>query len=198
MASYYIGVDVGTTSVRACTMLLQNWNVRVIDTSTREIEIWNELPDHYEQSSDDIWAAVVTCVKNVIAASKLTPSDVGGIGFDATCSLVALDTKDSPISVSLSKERARYCLRLNNAVNLYLPLLNTQKRLLVLLLWYLFFPHRNIIMWMDHRAGQQMEEINATGHYLLNYIGGKVSIEMEMPKILWLKQVRVKMARLPL
>lgn len=49
--------------------------------------------------------------------------------------------------------------------------------------------YRNVILWMDHRANQEMEEINSTGHSLLDYVGGKVSIEMQMPKILWIKRV---------
>ncbi|GAB0091174.1 FGGY [Sergentomyia squamirostris] len=47
---------------------------------------------------------------------------------------------------------------------------------------------RNIIMWMDHRAVQEAETINATKHSLLNFVGGGVSAEMECPKILWLKK----------
>lgn len=41
---------------------------------------------------------------------------------------------------------------------------------------------------MDHRAQFEAEQINATKHELLNYVGGQVSLEMEMPKLLWLRK----------
>lgn len=47
---------------------------------------------------------------------------------------------------------------------------------------------QNIIMWMDHRAQAEADLINKTGHTILQYVGGKVSLEMEMPKLLWLKK----------
>jgi ribulose kinase len=47
--------------------------------------------------------------------------------------------------------------------------------------------HHNVILWLDHRAEKEVGEINSTGHNLLKYVGGKMSIEMEVPKLLWLK-----------
>lgn len=49
-------------------------------------------------------------------------------------------------------------------------------------------PNWNILMWMDHRAVQEAEEINAGGYEVLKYVGGVISPEMETPKLLWLKR----------
>jgi ribulose kinase len=42
---------------------------------------------------------------------------------------------------------------------------------------------RNIIVWMDHRALAETEEINAGKHEVLKYVGGRLSPEMETPKL---------------
>jgi FGGY-family pentulose kinase len=47
---------------------------------------------------------------------------------------------------------------------------------------------QNIIMWMDHRAQEEADFINSLNHDVLKYVGGKVSLEMEIPKLLWLKK----------
>lgn len=46
---------------------------------------------------------------------------------------------------------------------------------------------RNVIVWMDHRAIAQTERINAGDHEVLRYVGGRLSPEMQTPKLLWLK-----------
>ncbi|PWC36067.1 FGGY-family carbohydrate kinase [Azospirillum sp. TSO35-2] len=47
---------------------------------------------------------------------------------------------------------------------------------------------RNVIVWMDHRALDQTGRINAGDHEVLRYVGGRLSPEMQTPKLLWLKE----------
>ncbi|KAF7331710.1 hypothetical protein MKEN_00050800 [Mycena kentingensis (nom. inval.)] len=47
---------------------------------------------------------------------------------------------------------------------------------------------RNIILWADHRAEDEADMINKSGSVVLDYVGGTMSLEMEVPKILWLKR----------
>lgn len=47
---------------------------------------------------------------------------------------------------------------------------------------------RNVIVWMDHRAVEQADRINAGNHEVLRFVGGTISPEMETPKVLWIKE----------
>ncbi len=48
-------------------------------------------------------------------------------------------------------------------------------------------PQRNVIVWMDHRALAETEAINAVPYDVLKYVGGRLSPEMETPKLRWIK-----------
>lgn len=150
MSKYLIGVDVGSGSARAGVF---DEHGTKLGMAVFPILQFRPKKDHVEQSSSDIWMKVCSAVHAAVVESGIDPKNISGIGFDATCSLVALNSDNQPTTVSTSG---------NN--------------------------NQNIIMWMDHRAIKEAEEINDTQDDALKYVGGEVSPEMELPKIMWLKK----------
>jgi FGGY-family pentulose kinase len=146
---YVIGIDVGTGSARAGIFDARG---KMLASASEPIEMWKPKPDYAEQSSGDIWRAICKVVRACREESGVAAEAVAGISYDATCSLVALDTMGQPLAVNDEGD--------NN---------------------------RNIIVWMDHRALAETEEINAGKHEVLKYVGGRLSPEMETPKLRWLK-----------
>lgn len=150
VSPFFVGVDVGTGSARAGVFDPAG---RLLASQKQTIRMWREAGDVVEQSSTDIWDAVSAAVRAAVAEAGVAADQIAGIGFDAACSMVVLDRKLQPLSVSSSGVSAR-----------------------------------NVIVWMDHRATEQAERINATGHRVLDYVGGRISPEMQTPKLLWLKE----------
>lgn len=150
MSQFVVGVDVGTGSARAGVFTPDG---EMLGSASTPINIWRPQPDFVEQSSEDIWRAVCTSVHEAVLKSAVSSSDICGISFDATCSLVVLDQNDEPLSVDIEGDS-----------------------------------QRNIIVWMDHRALAETDSINAGGYEVLKYVGGKLSPEMETPKLLWIKK----------
>ncbi|XP_017399502.1 FGGY carbohydrate kinase domain-containing protein isoform X1 [Cebus imitator] len=145
---YYVGVDVGTGSVRAA---LVDQSGVLLAFADHPIEKWEPQFNHHEQSSEDIWAACCVVTKKVVQGIDL--NQIRGLGFDATCSLVVLDKEFHPLPVNHEGDS-----------------------------------RRNVIMWLDHRAVSQVNRINETKHSILQYVGGVMSVEMQAPKLLWLKE----------
>lgn len=48
----------------------------------------------------------------------------------------------------------------------------------------------DVLCWMDHRGESEAEEIGLSGDRYLDFVGGSVSPEMHLPKLLWLKRRR--------
>jgi FGGY-family pentulose kinase len=147
-AALYLGVDVGTASARAGVF---DGHGALCGMGVEPTLIFRPREDFAQQSSEDIWRAVCVAVRRALSEAGAQGEQVRGIGFDATCSLVALDAQDRPVSVSPDGDA-----------------------------------RQNVILWLDHRALAEAAEINATGHDVLKYVGGAISPEMEMPKLLWL------------
>jgi D-ribulokinase len=95
-SSYFLGVDVGTGSVRAGVFDPAG---TLLGTGRHPIRMWREAGDVAEQSSEDIWHAVCRAVGEACAAAGVDGGAIGGIGFDATCSLVVVGAGGAPVAV---------------------------------------------------------------------------------------------------
>ena len=96
-SSCFIGIDVGTGSARAGIFTAKG---RMLGQASQPIRMWKPETDFVEQSSEDIWKACCTATHAALRQAGIKATDVAGVGFDATCSLVALDAEDRPVSLS--------------------------------------------------------------------------------------------------
>jgi ribulose kinase len=99
MSNHYIGVDVGTGSLRVC---LVKGDGNIVASSTQETTTWRDSKDHriFEQSTTNIWNGICIAVKDVLSKSNVPASAVKGLGFDATCSLAVTDMSGEPVVVT--------------------------------------------------------------------------------------------------
>ena len=153
MTAFFIGVDVGTGSARAGVF---DGRGTLLSAAKEDLRIWRTDDGRVEQSSAQIWAAVCAAVRRARERAAVAPTDVAGIGFDATCSMVVQGEAGG------------------------LPVGDAGR------------PDRDVIVWMDHRATKQAQRINAGDHNVLRYVGGRISPEMQIPKLLWLKEHRAE------
>jgi D-ribulokinase len=94
---FYLGIDVGTGSARAGIF---DGKGKMLGAGTHPIRLFRPAEDFVEQSSDDIWSACGIAVRAALDEAGVAPASIVGVGFDATCSLVALDDADRPVTVS--------------------------------------------------------------------------------------------------
>lgn len=85
MDAFVIGVDVGTGSVRAG---IYDAAGKQAGYGVCDIDMHVPQAGWAEQSSKDIWSATCRSISDALRQSGLKSTDICGIGFDATCSLV--------------------------------------------------------------------------------------------------------------
>lgn len=92
--AYYIGVDVGTGSVRAA---LVDDRGNVIKTEEISINIYNPKMSFYEQSSNEIWSACCKAIK--------VQTGIIGIYFTYAPQTIYLETEEPGKSMQVLNKK---------------------------------------------------------------------------------------------
>lgn len=94
--TYYLGVDIGTTSTKS--VLFGNSGT-VIQMSHIEYPLYSPLPSIAEQDPDQIFHAVIKSMKDTIHKSKIEPKDIELVSFSSAMhSLILVDKDGKPIT----------------------------------------------------------------------------------------------------
>lgn len=92
--NYYLGVDIGTTSVKAVAF---NHVGEVICKHSIGYEMQHPQPNYSEQNADEILQAVILSINKII--TTLEPAKVSFISFSAMMhSLIAVDEQGAPLT----------------------------------------------------------------------------------------------------
>jgi gluconokinase len=92
----YIGVDIGTSSVKAVSIDNQGEI-----TNTRQISypIFSSSPDFQEQAPEEIFNATIKVLKDILADNEYSRNQIKAISFSAAMhSLMAVDTEGTPLT----------------------------------------------------------------------------------------------------
>ena len=131
---------------------------RLIASHSHPILLFHPQPNFYQHSSQDIWSAVCTAV-----TSALRLAQERSPAFNPA--LVKGIAFDATCSLVVLGEG-----------DVPISVSPSGER------------DQNVIVWMDHRAAAEAAFINATHHEVLRYVGGAISVEMEIPKLLWIQR----------
>ena len=130
----------------------------LLASHSHPILIFHPKPNFYQHSSADIWAAVCTAVTSALHLAQQRSPAF----TPAAVKGIAFDATCS--LVVLGEDNAPVTVSPGGEAE------------------------QNVIVWMDHRAEAETAAINATHHEVLRFVGGGLSVEMEIPKLLWLKR----------
>ncbi len=80
MASFFLGIDVGTSGTKA---LLLDRSGRVRATATASHPSFFPRPGWSEQRPDDWWASTCAAARRVLRKGRISAADIGGVGLSA-------------------------------------------------------------------------------------------------------------------
>ncbi|MDN6335001.1 MAG: gluconokinase, partial [Lacticaseibacillus paracasei] len=93
---YMIGVDLGTTSTKVVLFDLKG---HAIATANNPYPLYQDTPDMAEEDPEEIFAATVGGLTEVMHRGNVQPDELGGVSFSAAMhSLILMDENDKPLT----------------------------------------------------------------------------------------------------
>lgn len=96
---YYLGIDLGTSSVKVLAINDQN---QIVGDASKEYPVYFPQDKWAEQDPSDWWIQTVEAIKELVAKYKIQPDEVRAIGFSGQMhGLVALGEKNEVLFPSI-------------------------------------------------------------------------------------------------
>ena len=93
----YLGVDIGTTNVKALAVLPDS--MQIVAHASAPLDTLNPQPSRAEQNPADLWAAFVSVMREVCREVAEKNHTIASVSFSAAMhSLMALDKADNPLT----------------------------------------------------------------------------------------------------
>ncbi len=96
MEKLLLGIDIGTSASKVAVFNLQG---KVLSQSTKEYRVYYPHSGFVEQNPNEWWESVCTAIKETIVSSKISASQIAGIGIDGqSWSSIPIDKKGDVLS----------------------------------------------------------------------------------------------------
>lgn len=175
---YYIGVDVGTGSARAA---LVAGDGTILSESSYPTTTYRDDHNH------DVFEQSTTESKQTFLLEKVLNPQSHLLHLSTVWDSIAKACQDCLRESKISPEKVKG-IGFDATCSLAVSTQDGQPMSITHDQWGIGHSKRNIILWADHRAREEANLINSTNSPVLKYVGGTMSLEMEIPKVLWLKK----------
>jgi len=114
---YYIGVDLGTSSVK---LILMEASGNIVNTVSKSYPIDFPKPGWSEQNPEEWWSAVCKATKETIQKAGIAPEEIAGVGIDGqSWSAIAIDKEGKVLTntpIWMDTRAQSICDRLNEEI----------------------------------------------------------------------------------
>lgn len=119
MKQYLLGIDIGTSAVKAALFEKSSGN-RPIGVTSAEYPIYYPAPGFVEQDPNDWWAAICRATRELLEQTKIPATEIAGVGIDGqSWAAVAVDARGEVLCTTpiwLDTRSADICAELHQKI----------------------------------------------------------------------------------